>query len=54
MFDAVTCAIPGAKRPAQVDENFNAGAWAPLSEAQMAAVSNVYEKLIRAQVHHRW
>ena len=54
MFDAVTCAIPGAKRPAQVDENFNAGALAPLSEAQMAAVSKVYDKLIRALVHQRW
>ena len=53
MFDAVTCAIPGAKRPAQVDENFNAGALAPLSEAQLAAVSKVYDKLIRALVHQR-
>jgi aryl-alcohol dehydrogenase-like predicted oxidoreductase len=54
MFDAVTCAIPGAKRPAQVDENFSAGALAPLTDAQMKAVSKVYDKLIRTQVHHRW
>jgi aryl-alcohol dehydrogenase-like predicted oxidoreductase len=54
MFDAVTCAIPGAKRPAQVDENFRAGELAPLTDAQMAAVRNVYDKHIRAQVHHRW
>lgn len=54
MFDAVTCAIPGAKRPAQVEENFSAGDLAPLSDAQMAAVQGVYDKLIRAQVHQRW
>ncbi|MBI4164313.1 MAG: aldo/keto reductase [Acidobacteria bacterium] len=54
MFDAVTCAIPGAKRPAQVDENFCAGELAPLTDSQMAAVRNVYDKLIRAQVHQRW
>jgi aryl-alcohol dehydrogenase-like predicted oxidoreductase len=54
MFEAVTCAIPGAKRPAQVDENFSAGALAPLTDAQMKAVGSVYDILIRAQVHHRW
>ncbi len=54
MFEAVTCAIPGAKRPAQVDENFTAGALPPLTEAQMTAVESTYNRLIRAQVHHRW
>jgi len=54
MFDAVTCAIPGAKRPAQVDENFTAGALARFTDAQMAAVRNVYDKHIRALVHPRW
>jgi aryl-alcohol dehydrogenase-like predicted oxidoreductase len=54
MFDAVSCAIPGAKRPAQVDENFRAGELPPLSDAQMAKVREVYDRLIRAQVHQRW
>ncbi len=54
MFDAVTCAIPGAKRPAQVGENFRAGELAPLTDAQMAAVQSVYDRLIRANVHQRW
>jgi aryl-alcohol dehydrogenase-like predicted oxidoreductase len=54
MFDAVTCAIPGAKRPAQAEENFRAGELAPPTDSQMAAVRNVYDKLIRAQVHQRW
>jgi aryl-alcohol dehydrogenase-like predicted oxidoreductase len=54
MFDAVTCAIPGAKRPAQVEENVRAGDLAPLSDAQMAKVREVYDSKIRALVHQRW
>jgi aryl-alcohol dehydrogenase-like predicted oxidoreductase len=54
MFEAVSCAIPGAKRPAQVDENFTAGKLAPLTDAQMKAVQSIYDRLIRTQVHHRW
>jgi aryl-alcohol dehydrogenase-like predicted oxidoreductase len=54
MFDAVTCAIPGAKRPAQVEENAAASDLPPLTDAQMKAVENVYNKYCRAQVHHRW
>lgn len=54
MFDAVTCAIPGAKRPAQVEENASASDLPPLSAAQMKAVEAVYNKYCRAQVHQRW
>jgi len=54
MFDAVTCAIPGAKRPSQVEENVRASGLPPLSEGQMAAVRQIYDKYIRETVHHRW
>lgn len=54
MFDAVSCAIPGAKRPSQVEENAGASAAAPLTEDQMAKVREVYDRLIRGQVHQRW
>jgi aryl-alcohol dehydrogenase-like predicted oxidoreductase len=54
MFDAVTCAIPGAKRPAQVEENILAADLPPLNEVQMAKVREIYGKYIRSQVHHRW
>jgi aryl-alcohol dehydrogenase-like predicted oxidoreductase len=54
MFDAVTCAIPGAKRPSQVEENIRAAELPPLSEAQMVKVREVYDQRIRAQVHQRW
>jgi aryl-alcohol dehydrogenase-like predicted oxidoreductase len=54
MFDAVTCAIPGAKRPAQVDENFSVSELPALDAVQMARIREIYGKYIRAQVHHRW
>jgi aryl-alcohol dehydrogenase-like predicted oxidoreductase len=54
MFEAVTCAIPGAKRPAQVDENVRAGELPPLSDETMRAVRQLYEKRIRLLVHHYW
>lgn len=54
MFDAVTCAIPGAKRPAQAEENIAAANLPPLSAEEMAAVREVYDRMIRPHVHHRW
>ena len=54
MFDAVTCVIPGAKRPDQVADNVRAAALPPLTEAQMAKVRDVYDSFIREAVHHRW
>ena len=54
MFDAVSCTIPGAKRPAQAEENAAAADLPPLSDETMRAVEDVYDHHIRAQVHHRW
>lgn len=54
MHEAVTCAIPGAKRPAQVDENFAAADLPPLSGEVMAGVRDVYDRSIRDLVHHHW
>ncbi len=54
MFPEVTCAIPGARRPDQVEENFTAADLPALSEETMAAVSSIYDRLIRASVHHYW
>src|SRR5919197_774666 len=47
MFDAVTCAIPGAKRPAQVEDNVRASGLPPLSDETMRAVRGLYEERIR-------
>ncbi|MBI4166584.1 MAG: aldo/keto reductase [Acidobacteria bacterium] len=54
MFDAVTCAIPGAKRPEQVEENCRAGELAALTDVQMTKVGEVYDHLIWPHVHQRW
>ncbi|HOT91850.1 MAG TPA: aldo/keto reductase [Anaerolineae bacterium] len=54
MFDAVTCAIPGAKRPSQAEENIAAADMPPLSDEIMAQVRRIYDQYIRALVHHYW
>jgi aryl-alcohol dehydrogenase-like predicted oxidoreductase len=54
MFDAVTCAIPGAKRPSQADENFNAADLPALSNETMQQVRDIYDHYIRESVHPLW
>lgn len=54
MFDAVTCAIPGGKRPSQVEDNVASSDLLPLSETQMSKIREIYGRYIRGQVHHRW
>jgi len=54
MFPAVTCAIPGAKRPAQVEENVAAADLPPLPSDTMAKIEALYEQQVRPQVHHYW
>lgn len=54
MFDAVTCAIPGAKRPAQADENFTVADLPPLDDKTIVEVNSIYETQIRPLVHHYW
>ncbi len=54
MFDAVSCAIPGAKRPDQAQDNIAAAELPPLSTEQMEKVREVYDRLIRPHVHQRW
>jgi len=54
MFPAVTCAIPGAKRPAQVEENLSAADLPPLSDETMNRILSIYERLARPHVHHYW
>jgi len=39
MFDAVTCAVPGAKRPAQVEDTLKAADLPPLSKQTMDKIS---------------
>jgi aryl-alcohol dehydrogenase-like predicted oxidoreductase len=54
MHEGVTCAIPGAKRPEQAEDNCAAADLLPISVATMAAVKWAYDAHIRGQVHARW
>jgi aryl-alcohol dehydrogenase-like predicted oxidoreductase len=54
MFDAITCAIPGGKRPEQVAENCAASHLPPLTPATMEAIRRIYDTRIRGLVHARW
>lgn len=54
MFDAVSCAIPGGKRPEQVAENCHASDLRPLTPEAMAEVERIYKQKISPQVHRRW
>ena len=53
-FPAVTCAIPGAKRPAQVTENIAASDLPPPSDASLKRIGELYEAQIKPLVHHYW
>jgi len=54
MFDAVTCAIPGARRPVQADENFSAADLPPIPPDTMDKVKAIYAQQIRNLVHQYW
>ena len=53
-FPAVTCAIPGAKRPAQVMDNIAASDLPALSKATLKRFAQIYEGQIKPLVHHYW
>jgi aryl-alcohol dehydrogenase-like predicted oxidoreductase len=54
MFDAITCAIPGGKRPEQVADNCGASDLPALKSDAMTAVWRIYDDKIRPLVEHRW
>jgi aryl-alcohol dehydrogenase-like predicted oxidoreductase len=54
MFDAVTCAIPGAKTPEQATANAAAADLPPLDRETMDAVREIYDRRIRQHVQGLW
>ncbi len=54
MFPAVTCAIPGAKRPAQAEENLAAADLPALPSKTMEQIRALYDEQIRPLVHQYW
>jgi aryl-alcohol dehydrogenase-like predicted oxidoreductase len=53
-FEAVSVVIPGARRPAQVEENAQAAKLPRLDAATLSAVQTIYDDAIRPLVHQRW
>src|SRR5689334_22993854 len=54
MFEAVSCAIPGAKTAEQVANNCMSSDLPPLSPDTMAAVESIYRQKIAPLVDQRW
>jgi len=54
MHDAVSCVIPGSKKPYQVKDNTKASDAPPLDEKTMAQVAEIYDNYIKQYVHQRW
>jgi aryl-alcohol dehydrogenase-like predicted oxidoreductase len=54
MFKEVSCVIPGASSQNQLISNLGTINEPPLSRSRMEGVKQVYDSLIRSQVHHLW
>ncbi|WP_329143020.1 aldo/keto reductase [Streptomyces niveus] len=50
----VSTVIPGARSVGQARANAAAGSLAPLSQTTLEAVRDLYDRRIRAEIHHRW
>ncbi len=54
MFDQVSVVIPGASRDTQLISNLSALDEEPMTPEQMEGVKEIYNRLIRPQVHPHW
>jgi aryl-alcohol dehydrogenase-like predicted oxidoreductase len=46
--------IPGARYPDQAQQNAVAAGMPALAEEELRGIEDIYDRRIRAQVHHRW
>ena len=53
-FPAITTAIPGGRRPSQIEENARASDLPPLSPALRAQLDALYQQHAKPRVHHLW
>ncbi len=53
-FPAVTAAIPGGRRPSQIEENARASDLPPLSTELHAQLDAIYQREAKPLVHQRW
>ncbi len=54
MFEAVTCAIPGAKNPEQAQQNARASDLPPFAPETMKRIEQIYGSRVKASVHDYW
>ncbi len=54
MHPEVSVVIPGASRQSQVTANIRAAELDPLTDAQMQAVQEIYDKYLKAEIHPQW
>lgn len=54
MYDAVSCVIPGASSPSQVQNNLLAADLQQISADDMLFVKSVYDEYIKGDVHQIW
>ncbi len=54
MYDAVSCVIPGASSPSQVQNNLLAADLQQISADDMLFVKSVYDEYIKENVHQVW
>ena len=54
MWDAVSCAIPGARTEAQARENASAADLPPVPPSVMAPMQGIYDDRLRPLVHDNW
>ena len=54
MHPAVSAVIPGASRASQVTENVKAAELPPLSQKQMRAAEEIYNRLLKETIHPQW
>jgi aryl-alcohol dehydrogenase-like predicted oxidoreductase len=54
MNPAISCVIPGARRPEQIEETAAASNLSELPALTLQSIQEIYNKMIRPSVHHRW
>ena len=54
MHEAVSVVIPGVSRAAQLKENIRAAELPALTEGQMQAVRELYDRKLRGMIHPQW
>ena len=54
MHPEVSVVIPGASRASQVTDNVRAAELAPLTDEQMQAVREIYDRYLRDTIHPQW